>query len=65
LIHDSLSRWHFGELQQLDAPGNLWASSAEPPEVHGRRRPRIGFPALIGWLLGHYGARGLRALTGL
>jgi NAD(P)-dependent dehydrogenase (short-subunit alcohol dehydrogenase family) len=64
VIHDALSRWHFGGPQALDVPGNLWAPAAEPARVHGRRQPRIGLPALIGWMLGHYGARGLRALTG-
>jgi NAD(P)-dependent dehydrogenase (short-subunit alcohol dehydrogenase family) len=63
VIHDALGRWHFGGPQQLDAAGNLWAPSAEPPAIHGRRQPRIGLAGLIGWLLGHYAGRGLRALA--
>jgi NAD(P)-dependent dehydrogenase (short-subunit alcohol dehydrogenase family) len=65
VIHDSLSRWHFGESQALEAAGNLWTPSAEPASAHGERLPRIGLPALVGWVFGHYGARGLRALVGL
>lgn len=64
VIHDSLSRWHFRAPQELDAQGNLWSPSPEPANAHGRRRPQLGLPALLGWLLGHYGARGLRALMG-
>jgi NAD(P)-dependent dehydrogenase (short-subunit alcohol dehydrogenase family) len=64
VIHDSLGRWHFGDKQPLNAEGNLWSPSRELPSAHGRRRPQIGFPALIGWLVGHYGLRGLRALAG-
>jgi NAD(P)-dependent dehydrogenase (short-subunit alcohol dehydrogenase family) len=64
IIHDSLSRWHLGAGQERDAQGNLWSPSLEPPSVHGERKPRLSLPSLIGWVLGHYSARGLRALTG-
>ncbi|HYP89068.1 MAG TPA: SDR family NAD(P)-dependent oxidoreductase [Polyangiaceae bacterium] len=64
-IHDSLSRWHFGAMQARDVDGNLLLPTSEPPQIHGQRRPQLGFPSLVGWLLGHYGARGLRALAGL
>jgi short-subunit dehydrogenase len=65
VIHDALSRWHFGAPQELDPQGNLWSPSKEPPNTHGRRPAQLRLPALIGWVFGHYGARGLRALAGL
>jgi len=64
VIHVALKRWHFGGRQAVDPQGNLWAPAADGADLHGHRPPRIGLSALIGWLLGHYGARGLRALTG-
>lgn len=64
VIHDALSRWHFGAPQRLDPAGNLWQPSLEPPATHGRRSPRIGLTSLVGWLVGHYTARGIRALAG-
>lgn len=64
VIHDSLSRWHFGADQMPNAQGNLWLPSGEPPSTHGDRPPRLGFASLLGWLIGHYGARGLRGLLG-
>lgn len=64
VIHDALSRWHFAGGQELDPAGNLWSPSSEPASAHGRRPPQLGFAALIGWVLGHYGARSLRALAG-
>ena len=63
VIYDALGRWHFGGAQRLDAAGNLWAPSTEPPAVHGHRPPRIDLTGLIAWLLGHYARRGLRALA--
>lgn len=63
VIFDALGQWHFGGAQSLDAAGNLWWPSAANAEIHGRRAPRISLPGLIAWLLGHYGARGLRALV--
>jgi short-subunit dehydrogenase len=65
VIHEALGRWHFGAMQQIDAQGNLWTPAKEPPSAHGRRPAQLGLPALVGWLFGHYGARGLRALAGL
>lgn len=65
VIHEALGRWHFGAAQELDAQGNLWTPSREPPHVHGRRPAQLGLASLVGWLCGHYGARGLRALAGL
>lgn len=65
VIHDSLARWHFGSPQALNPAGNLWQASAEPPSAHGERRPRIGLSGLIGWVIGHYAARGVRALVGV
>jgi|SRR6478752_7467279 len=64
VIHDSLSRWHFSGAQPMNAQGNLWTPSTELPSAHGRRRPQLGLSALIGWVVGHYGMRGLRALAG-
>ena len=60
VIHDTLSRWHFGERQQLDAGGNLWRPAAEGPAVRGQRPPRVSLPSLIAWLFGHYAGRALR-----
>ncbi len=65
VIHDALARWHFGGPQARDVAGNLWAPSGEPPSIHGRRRPQIGFARLVGWVIGHYSARGLRAIAQL
>ncbi|MES1184237.1 MAG: SDR family NAD(P)-dependent oxidoreductase [Myxococcales bacterium] len=65
VIHDALGRWHFGAAQEINAQGNLWAASEEPPHVHGRRSPQLGLASLVGWVFGHYGARGVRALAGL
>jgi uncharacterized protein YbjT (DUF2867 family) len=64
VIHDALGRWHFSGGQQLDAAGNLWTPSEPPASMHGERRPRIDFPSPLGWVLGHYGVRGLCALSG-
>lgn len=65
VIHDALSRWHFGAPQALNPAGNLWEPSAAPPSAHGERGPRIGFAGLMGWLIGHYTAKGVRAVAGL
>lgn len=65
VIHDALSRWHFGAPQALNPAGNLWQPSADPPSAHGERGPRIGFAGLVGWLIGHYASRGVRAVAGL
>lgn len=65
VIHEALSRWHFGAMQEIDARGNLWTPPNEPPHAHGRRPAQLGFASLVGWVFGHYGARGLRALAGL
>lgn len=62
VIHDSLRRWHFGAGQALDAAGNLWQPPKQPASTHGRDAPRVTLPGLIAWLLGHYGARGIRGL---
>jgi hypothetical protein len=62
VIYDALGRWHFGGRQRLDALGNLWQPAQDPPAIQGRRGPRIGLAGLLGWLLGHYGRRGLRLL---
>ena len=61
VIHDALSRWHFGQLQEPDAAGNLWQPDQGAATVHGQRRPRIGLPRLIAWLFGHYAGRALAA----
>lgn len=61
VIHDALARWHFSGTQRLDARGNLWSPSTEPPHMRGRRPPQLGLASLVGWLFGHYGARALRA----
>jgi len=65
VIYDSLSRFHFGAARPLDDRGNLWEPPTEPARVHGTRVPLLSFPELLGWIVGHYGARGLRALAGL
>lgn len=59
VIHDALSRWHFGAPQQLGS-GNLWEGKLEPPTIHGERPPQLSFQALIAWLFGHYASRALR-----
>jgi short-subunit dehydrogenase len=63
VIHDTLSRWHFGAPQRLNPAGNLWQPSTEPAAAHGTRGPRVGLSGLVGWVVGHYAARGLRALA--
>ncbi|MDF3069603.1 MAG: short-chain dehydrogenase [Polyangiaceae bacterium] len=65
VIHDTLARWHFGAPQALNSAGNLWEASAAPPSAHGQRGPRIGLAGLMGWLIGHYAARGVRAVAGV
>jgi short-subunit dehydrogenase len=65
VIHDSLSRWHFGAAQPLNPAGNLWQPSAEPASAHGERGPRLSLTSLMGWVIGHYAARGLRAVAGV
>jgi NAD(P)-dependent dehydrogenase (short-subunit alcohol dehydrogenase family) len=65
VIHESLGRWHFGAQQELDARGNLWTPSKDPPSAHGKRPAQLGLASLVGWVCGHYGARGLRALAGV
>jgi short-subunit dehydrogenase len=65
VLRDSLARWHFGAPQALNPAGNLWEPSREPPATHGERGPRLGLPSLLGWIVGHYTARGLRALAGV
>jgi NAD(P)-dependent dehydrogenase (short-subunit alcohol dehydrogenase family) len=63
VIFDALGRWHFGGADQLGATGNLWQPSADVPAIRGQRAPRISLGGLIGWMLKHYGERGLRALA--
>lgn len=65
MIHDALSRYHFGAKSRIDPQGNLWLPSKEPGAIHGERRPLVDLPHLVGWLLGHYAARGVRALARL
>jgi len=65
LIHDALARFHFGARSQIDPQGNLWRPSPERGAIHGERRPLVGLPQVVGWLLGHYAARGVRALARL
>lgn len=65
VIHEALGRWHFGAMQQIDAQGNLWTPAKELPSARGRRPAQLSLASLVGWLFGHYGARGLRALAGL
>jgi short-subunit dehydrogenase len=62
VIHEALSAWHFGAAQKEDARGNLWRAGADRPAIHGRRRPLLSLPELLGWLAGHYAALGLRRL---
>lgn len=64
VIHDVLARFHFSGGQQLNTAGNLWAPSTEPPSMHGTRKPRAGLATVVGWTLGHFALRGLRALAG-
>jgi len=65
MIHDALARFHFGAPSPIDPKGNLWRAADEPGTIHGERKPLIGFSGLVGWLLGHYAARGVRALVNL
>ncbi len=65
MIHDALARFHFGAPSAIDARGNLWLAPKESGKIRGDRQPLIGFSGPVGWLLGHYAARGVRALVNL
>jgi hypothetical protein len=65
VIHDALARFHFGEPTPKDPQGSLWLPPKEPGTTHGERRPLIGVSGLVGWLIGHYAARSVRALVNL
>lgn len=65
MIHDALGRFHFADKSAPDTQGNLWLPSPEPGAIHGERQPVAGLSSVVGWLLGHYAARGVRALANL
>ncbi len=60
VIHEVLTRWHFGPVQSRDARGNLWLPPAEVPAEHGHRAPQLSLAELLGWTLGHYAWLGLK-----
>jgi NAD(P)-dependent dehydrogenase (short-subunit alcohol dehydrogenase family) len=62
VIHDSLSEWHLGSVQDKDPQGNLWRASGDTPATHGRRGSLVTLPELLGWLAGHYAVLGLKRL---
>jgi short-subunit dehydrogenase len=64
MIFDSLTRFHFGAAEALKPRGNLWQPSTDTPAVRGERPPQLNLTSLLGWMVGHYGARGIRALLG-
>lgn len=63
VIFDVVQRWHVGGSQRVDAAGNLWQPSSKQLGAHGDRPPQIGMVGLVGWLMGHYAGRALRALA--
>jgi NAD(P)-dependent dehydrogenase (short-subunit alcohol dehydrogenase family) len=65
VIHDLLARFHFGAPSRVDPQGNLWLAPKEAAATHGERKPLVGVSGLVGWMLGHYAARGVRALVKL
>jgi hypothetical protein len=62
VIFDVVQRWHVGGRQRL-GEGNLWLPSSKQLGAHGDRPPQIGLVGLVGWLIGHYSLRALRAIA--
>jgi NAD(P)-dependent dehydrogenase (short-subunit alcohol dehydrogenase family) len=50
-IHEVLSEWHFGQMQALDAQGNLWRPADEQATVRGRRKPRARLARIAAWFI--------------
>jgi short-subunit dehydrogenase len=54
LLLRALRTWHFDERPERPKPGNLYRP--EPvATVHGHRRPRLGLPAFMRWLVREFG----------
>jgi NAD(P)-dependent dehydrogenase (short-subunit alcohol dehydrogenase family) len=51
LVHDALSRWHFGTTPQSRTAGNLFHPVSESGAVHGKRPPQVTTPRLLLWTI--------------
>jgi NAD(P)-dependent dehydrogenase (short-subunit alcohol dehydrogenase family) len=51
LVHDALSRWHFGTTPQARTAGNLFHPVSERGAVHGERPPQLTTPRLLLWTI--------------
>jgi NAD(P)-dependent dehydrogenase (short-subunit alcohol dehydrogenase family) len=49
LLHDLLSRWHFGPGEVPSGSGNLETPLRADGHVHGRRQPRVSTPRLLAY----------------